>query len=143
MKQLKGFSLLEILITMAMVSVLGAIVLPKYQIHLVQSKVTSAYVSLQAVTSYVDMYLIQNNEIKKTTPISKLGIRQLDAQSIGTLKLIKASNTEGIYSFEVNLSPSQVQGKVITMTKTNDQWNCETNLPLEFRVPDCKRLKPA
>ena len=31
MQNIKGFSLLEILITMAMVSVLGAVVLPKYQ----------------------------------------------------------------------------------------------------------------
>ena len=85
------------------------------------------------------MYLIQSNEIKKTTPLETIGIRQLDTDAIGAIKLVKASNLEGIYTFSVSFEPNKVKGKVISMTKTGDQWQYQTNLPAEFHVPQCKR----
>jgi type IV pilus assembly protein PilA len=81
----KGFTLIELMIAVAIIGILAAIAIPQYQAYIVKSQVTRAMSEASYVKDVVDQCLNQG----KTT--IGLGVTQCDPQAAGSNILTGAS----------------------------------------------------
>jgi prepilin-type N-terminal cleavage/methylation domain-containing protein len=59
--QREGFTLVEMMIVVAILGILGAIVLPVYQGHASEAKVSAAKSNLHAIRAQIELYKMQHN----------------------------------------------------------------------------------
>lgn len=98
-----GFSLIEILITVAIMTIITSIAIPVYTQHLVHAKRLEAEISLSKLAAALEQYAIANNTYKnangETLKISPLKNYQLEIAS--------ATDTQ----FSLNAFPLGAQAK--------------------------------
>ena len=56
----RGFTLIEIMVVVVIIGVLGAIVVPQFMSRPDQAKVTAARIDIQAITTSLEMYRLDN-----------------------------------------------------------------------------------
>jgi type IV pilus assembly protein PilE len=60
-KQAKGFTLMELMITVAIVGILAAIAIPSYQSYMTRTRRADAMAALQSVSAAMERYKATNN----------------------------------------------------------------------------------
>lgn len=73
MKKNSGFSLLEILITLAIISLLSAIAYPLYTQHVTQTHRKQAQIALFNLANQMERYYVENNHSYAQATLAKLG----------------------------------------------------------------------
>ncbi|MGL4432926.1 MAG: pilin [Plesiomonas shigelloides] len=114
----KGFTLIELMIVVAVIGVLAAIAIPQYQNYVAKSELAAAYSSVSALkVNYEDH--IANNSTAPTNTL--LGVPALDS-TIGTI----TADASGIkYAFGSKTSAKIGSGSSLKIAKQPDgAWNC-------------------
>ena len=88
-----GFSLIEILIVIAIIGILAAIVIPEFQEHSQQAKESAAKENLRLLRNAIELYAAQH----KGVPPGYLNgdTTQTTGTNIAMLQMILATNTKG------------------------------------------------
>ena len=134
----QGFTLLEILIAMMIIGILSAIALPQYEHYILQSKVTSAYTSLQAMRPNIEQLIAFEGRLKKTLKIQDIGMQQLDTKSIGILSVAHINQAQSDYVFQVEFKVDALKDKVLQIRRFQGVWSCITDLPSLLAPSHCK-----
>jgi type IV pilus assembly protein PilA len=75
MKQLQqGFTLIELMIVVAIIGILAALAVPAYQDYTIRSKVSEAASLASAAKTAVDVYYSENGTLSTTMNNAKLGL---------------------------------------------------------------------
>ncbi|KAB7673397.1 pilin [Plesiomonas shigelloides] len=114
----KGFTLIELMIVVAVIGVLAAIAIPQYQNYVAKSELAAAYSSVSALKVNYEDHIANNS-----TPPSNtlLGVPDLD-ESIGT---ITADATGINYEFGTKTSAKIGDGSSLKISKQADgAWKC-------------------
>ena len=129
----KGFTLIELMIVVAIIGILAAIAIPAYQDYTVRSKVTEG-LNLAAAAKVAVAESFQANDIagvaaasadwlanfKATKYVSGITISAAD----GTIQIQYGPNTPQISGKTINLTPN-VQGAILATGATgNIDWAC-------------------
>jgi len=72
-KAQKGFTLIELMIVIAIVGILAAIALPAYQDYIVRSKMSEAMVALSEAKTTVTEYVASTGTVPATADVIKFG----------------------------------------------------------------------
>lgn len=130
----KGFTLIELMIVVAIIGILAAIALPAYQDYTVKSQVGGAY---SEVSSLKSAFEIAKNE-GKTPSISRADAGFIGQEGdSGQYCTITVSAT-AITCTMKNGNADKFNTKTLTLTRTGEGvWSCATSVDAKFRPGSC------
>ena len=138
-----GFTLIELMIVVAIIGILAAIAIPQYQNYVARSEAASALATIRSVQTDAEDIMVRG--LKPTIGTAGTGERKLGisttASSAGKIT-VGATSTTGstslIFTFNTAGVSPQVQGKKITLARTVDGvWNCTTDIDAAYAPGDC------
>ena len=139
MKMQKGFTLIELMIVVAIIAILAAIALPAYQDYVVRGRVSEAMVAASAakVTVTENAATAQPFDRGYTPPAASVNLTSatIDATNGQITLTTTAAAGGGDLIFRPN--PALVSG---TPPATNVQWSCSTggSLAQKYRPSICR-----
>jgi type IV pilus assembly protein PilE len=118
--RVRGFTLIELMITVAVVAILAAVAIPSYQQHILKSRRAQAKADLVEAAQLLERYhTVQNTYVGFALPFTQ---SPRDGASRYTLSLGNASAT----AFTLTAAPGTTQSKDKCGTMTLDQVGRKT-----------------
>lgn len=115
MKAQKGFTLIELMIVVAIIGILAAVALPAYQDYTARAKVSEAMLAVSGCKTSVAEYLQTNNAFPASTDTAGCS-----SSSTKYVKELSVSSTDAAISAEIQGTGSAADGKKLTLQPTAD-----------------------
>ncbi|EEY37693.1 pilin [Vibrio mimicus] len=134
-KQQKGFTLIELMIVVAVIGVLAAIAVPQYQKYVAKSEAASALATLTGLKTNAEAYTVETGSFPTNNENAQLGT---PTSSMGTIAYANGGNSGAAgtitFSFTGTVSPD-LKNKGIRLSRTaTGTWTCESATALDVGV---------
>ncbi|OBU26245.1 pilin [Photobacterium aquimaris] len=144
MKKQQGFTLIELMIVVAVIGVLSAIAIPQYQKYVAKAEVASALATMSGVKTNVEAYTAEYGVFPASAADSALGIPT--SMDLGAISLTQTSGSEGTmtYTFNSTNVNSLLINTDFLLTRTaSGTWDCTTSgatsaVPSDLLPKSCK-----
>ncbi len=140
----QGFTLIELMIVVAIIGILAAIALPAYQDYTVRAKVSEIMLAASGQKTSVSEFFQTRLQMPVTASI---GTVTQNSAYVSTVAYSRTDTDTGVITATASTStalPGTVQGQTITLTGNGDtntgivQWACGGTIPAKYRPGSCK-----
>lgn len=139
----KGFTLIELMIVIAIIGILAAIAIPAYQTYTAKSQASAG---LAEIAGAKTGYEVRVNEGKAITGLKQIGLNSQSSSRCSAFGVTTFDNTgaaSNAITCTLTGSPT-VTGKIIALNRTAAGiWNCTTDLTDEYLPTGCTTGTPA
>lgn len=151
----KGFTLIELMIVVAIIGILAAIAIPQYQNYVGRSNIAAAVSTLTANKTGLEEYVMEYGEFPDgtTEPVAAnpdadpvvVGVRGerpsdlgIVSPSFGTVKIDDTGNGAGVIEVTFNSGNPGINGKQVQLVRdANGTWKCVSNVDKKFENKSC------
>ncbi len=125
MRKQNGFTLIELMIVVAVIGVLSAIAIPQYQNFAKKGAVSSGIASLAALKTNVEDYISQNNQFPSADATGLQNINSIGSD-IGEISIPTTSTIgQGTGSIKITFNQGAISGGNVTFTREKTgEWKC-------------------
>ncbi|UYC17492.1 pilin [Xanthomonas campestris pv. phormiicola] len=134
MKKQQGFTLIELMIVIAIIAILAAIALPMYQDYVAKSQVTAGLAEITPGKTQAEVLLNEGTDFSTAAAIG------LAVSSRCTALDVSGTASTGAASIKCTLAGnSKILSKSITLTRTADTgvWTCATTADTKYKPGGC------
>lgn len=141
----KGFTLIELMIVIAIIGILAAIAIPQYQNYIARSQFAEPLTLLNGVQNPSQEKIDSGTAFAESTGVPTADTNKLGVQLTGTYGTVVApawtvadATYAPVYTFGTNVN-SNLSGKkvVYTYTKATGKWDCKTNVDQKYISGEC------
>jgi type IV pilus assembly protein PilA len=137
MKNQKGFTLIELMIVVAIIAILAAIAIPQYNDYTARAQMSEAYTLASGLKTPIAEAFAQDNDAAKScvvppnSVITGKYVDEVEAGANSPCTITATMKTEGVNS--------KASGKTVTLTFTpaTGAWACSTNAAAEVQPKAC------
>ena len=132
----QGFTLIELMIVVAIIGILAAVALPAYQDYTKRAKVSEVMLAASAGKNTIAEYANTQNVLPDAASVS------IDSQASTYVASVAYANPT-ITATARGFNDATIDGQTITLTaalQANGQvtWTCAGSIPAKFRPSSCK-----
>jgi len=140
----QGFTLIELMIVVAIIGILAAIALPAYQDYVVRTKVSEVMLAASGQKNSVAEFFQTRQTMPQTASI---GVVTQSSNFVDTISYTFDNATQGTITALASTSPNlpaNVRGSTITLVGSGDtatgvvRWVCGGTIPAKYRPGSCK-----
>ncbi|MGF1815098.1 type IV pilin protein [Vibrio splendidus] len=120
----KGFTLIELMIVVAVIGVLATIAVPQYQNYVKKSEAASGLATLRALVTNIDNFHAENGTFP--TDVGDVGGAS-DMNKLGTIALTAASgstSSQAKFTFGANSTLASTETIILEKNGTSGLWTC-------------------
>lgn len=132
MKGQKGFTLIELMIVVAVIGVLSAIAIPQYQNYVKKGALASALSTATALKTPVEQYIADEGSFPDNSDLSG----SIPTFSLGTITLSADTDSQD-GSIGIKLTSSSAKDATVTWTKANGLWSCAVSGAADVTLNGC------
>ena len=114
----KGFTLIELMIVVAIIGALSAIAVPAYKDYVNKSEASSALATLKGVITPAELFIQENGNL---TTLNAMGVAS-GANSLGEIGIATQAASAAAITF--TFDSGALNSGVITVTRSDTGWGC-------------------
>ena len=134
----KGFTLIELMIVVAIIGILAAIALPLYQNYIASSQVTRVVGETGSLKTVVETCMLNGR-----TTDCQLGATQSNLMTAIPTVTMNTDNTASIVGTFGGSAATAVAKKTVTWARATDgSWTCSTNVDDKYKPVGCTATAP-
>lgn len=133
-----GFTLIELMITVAIIGILSSIALPAFQNYVAQSSIAAAVADLNPEKTRIEIAL---NEYKDDVYDGSYQVSYIQTGNCSNIQIIEGILTGETVTLQCTIKGiSTINGKLISFVRDHDtgQWDCSSNADVKFLPKECK-----